>query len=83
MDTDALRVYVEAVDREMSRLPGASDASQPAEFRALRTSWSSLVSWLALGPAPRLRDCPKCGRSGMWDATICGHCWEKLPKLAG
>jgi hypothetical protein len=82
MDTDALRVFVEAVDREISKIPGPSDGGQPAQLPALRTSWERLVTWLALGPAPQLRDCPKCGRSGMRDATRCGHCWEKLPKLA-
>jgi hypothetical protein len=83
MDTDALRVFVEAVDREISGLlPGQSDAAQPHQFQALRTSWGELVDWLALGPAPQLRTCPKCGHSGMRDATLCGYCWEKLPTLA-
>ena len=82
MDTDALRVFVEAVDREISRLPGPSDAGQPQQFHGLRTSWGKLVNWLALGPAQQLRTCPKCGQSGMRDATLCGYCWEKLPKLA-
>lgn len=71
MNSDGLRVFVEDVDREVSRLAGGSDA--------LRASWARLVGFLALGPAPELRDCPRCGRSGMRDAKVCGYCWEKLP----
>ena len=34
-----------------------------------------------LGPIPEVRDCPHCGRVGMRAATVCGHCWKKLPPL--
>jgi hypothetical protein len=80
MNTDGLRTFVEAVDREMSRLPGAGAAQGPP-LEALKASWARLVGFLALGPAPKLRDCPRCGRSGMRDAKLCGYCWAQLPPL--
>ncbi len=80
VNTDELRSFVEAMDREMSRLPGA-DAPQAPPLDALRAAWARLVGFLALGPAPKLRDCPSCGRSGMWDAKVCGYCWVRLPPL--
>lgn len=82
MDTNALRVLVEAVDHAMPRLPGPVGAAQAPRDGALRASWGKLVEFLALGPAPEMRDCPHCGRSGMRAATRCGYCWEKLPSLA-
>jgi hypothetical protein len=81
MNTDGLRALVEAVDVEVSRLPGAGNATQASGHDSLRASWTRLVGFLALGPAPALRDCPSCGRSGMRDATLCGHCWARLPSL--
>ena len=44
----------------------------------LREAWTALVEALALGPAPELRDCPSCGKSGMRAATRCGSCWIVL-----
>ncbi len=81
MDMD---VYGCSSKRSIARSRGsrARRTRRNRQFPALRTSWERLVTWLALGPAPQLRDCPKCGRSGMRDATLCGYCWEKLPELA-
>lgn len=45
---------------------------------ALKEAWAALVGALALGPAPELRDCPACGKSGMRAATRCGYCWVAL-----
>ncbi len=81
MDTNALRGFVEAVDGDISRLSGLGNAAVAPRGDALRASWGKLVSFMALGPAPEVRTCPKCGREGMREATLCGYCWEKLPKL--
>jgi hypothetical protein len=78
MITDGLRAFVEAVDRDVSRLPAAGNGAQAPRVEALQASWAQLVGFLALGPAPELRDCPACGRPGMAAATVCGHCWTKL-----
>ena len=32
-------------------------------------------------PAPAMRECPACGKSGMAAATRCGYCWTKLVAL--
>ena len=45
---------------------------------ALLASFDDLVSQLALGPEPELRECPKCGGVGMRRATVCSGCWTKL-----
>ncbi len=81
METNALRVFVEVVDREMSKLVDPADSAQSTRTGALRASWARLVGFMALGPAPELRDCPKCGHSGMRAATLCGYCWETLVPL--
>lgn len=84
MQTDGLRPIVEDLDREMSRLLALGDVGG-ADTAALLASWAKLVEFLALGPAPELRDCPFCGSVGMRAATRCGVCWRKLdpsPPLA-
>ena len=80
MDTNALRILVEGVDREMRRLVEPADEGTFRSKRAgaVTTAWTKLVHFLALGPAPELRDCPHCGASGMRAATRCGHCWNVL-----
>jgi hypothetical protein len=72
--TDGLRLIVESVDREMSRLRARPDS----DASALLASWAELIDYLALGPAPELRACPFCGSVGMRAATRCGTCWKKL-----
>lgn len=49
---------------------------------ALTAAWNALVEVLALGPGPKLRECPACGEMGMFDATRCGHCWARLAPVA-
>jgi len=77
MDMVSLRTAVEEMDREMSALAGPPTG--------LRAAWSRLVGALALGPAPSMRNCPRCGKAGMRDATVCGYCWTRLvpPDAAG
>jgi hypothetical protein len=73
-----LRSIVENLDREMSRL-----LAQPgADTTELLSTWAELVEFLALGPAPELRECPFCGSPGMRGATRCGTCWKKLDPSA-
>ncbi len=45
----------------------------------LTKAWGSLVTHLAILPKPDTRSCPKCSREIMRAATMCGHCWTKLP----
>jgi hypothetical protein len=78
-NADGLRPIVEALDREMSRLVAPGNAE--ADTTALRAAWAKLVAFLALGPAPQLRECPYCGSTGMRDARLCGVCWRKLEPL--
>ena len=75
---DGLRGFVEGVEHDvalLSKSPSAQDAEGVA--RVVR-SWGKLVDFLALGPAPELRNCPHCGAVGMRAATLCGTCWSKL-----
>ncbi len=69
-----LRTIVGKITRELDYLPPPSNN----QLGELRTYWAELVDRLALGPAPELRDCPSCGKSGMRAATRCGFCWTKL-----
>lgn len=61
----------------------AFDLEEQQRQERLRTAWAALKAWLALGPAPRLRTCPRCGHDGMYDATRCGYCWLALARDAG
>ena len=78
MRTDGLRVIVERLDREMSRLL----ARPGGDTTALLSSWAELVEFLALGPAPELRECPSCGSPGVRRATRRSTCWKKLDPSA-
>lgn len=73
-----LRTAIAAIEVEIARLPEQVTAGGVA---GLRSSFSELVSLLALGPEPEIRECPVCGRIGMRAATLCGYCWTKLPPL--
>jgi hypothetical protein len=48
---------------------------------ALRQAWRRLVEIPALTPPPELRECPRCGMTGMRAATRCGYCWKALEPL--
>lgn len=78
-----LRAMVRAIDREMSRLPKTpvtSDESSTAP-RGARASWAALVALLALGPEPKVRQCPVCGQIIRRAATRCRACWSKLARF--
>lgn len=77
ISTEGLRPILEDVDREVSRVVLRSGADAEGT-KALLTSWATLVEFLALGPPPDLRTCPRCGAVGMRAATRCGRCWTKL-----
>ena len=74
MDFVNLRVAVDQVDREIADL--SRDKSRGAS--ALQGAWSQLVGVMALEPRRATRACPRCGKAGMADATLCGYCWMKL-----
>lgn len=67
-----LRAVVAAIEEQFARVP-------PPE--QLRDAWAEMVGVLALGPAPELRTCPKCGEIGMRAATRCIRCWSSLKPL--
>jgi len=79
LDTTDVRGALEAVSRELALAEAGGSVPTP-----LRAAFGKLVATLALGPAPELRTCPRCGSTGMRAATRCGTCWEKLtPPEAG
>ena len=78
-----LRVVIADIERDLSCLAREAPAAEHRfAIAALITSWARLVELLALGVAPRLRQCPRCGNSGRRAATRCGHCWSPLVSLA-
>ena len=76
-----LRPIVATIDREMSRTSQTDERENNRPTPELRSSWAKLVELLALGPAPEVRECPVCRRTGMRDATRCAYCWAKLTPL--
>jgi hypothetical protein len=76
---DRLRMLVETIDGELTRLPASGGATATA---ALHASWSELVKVLALGPKPETRECPVCHGRGFAAASRCSSCWAKLEPLA-
>jgi hypothetical protein len=71
-----LRTVVASIDREMAQLPEHDGGVE--QTQALRASWAELVELLALGPEPKVRQCPFCKHLVMHSATLCHHCWTKL-----
>jgi hypothetical protein len=72
-ETAQLRTLMSDVDGELVRTSAASEG--------LKGSWAAMMKLLAVGPAPEIRACPRCGNLGMRAATLCGHCWAKLEPL--
>lgn len=68
--------------REISDRIDAVKAGAPDAVSALQSSWRSLVDALAVAEAPATRECPRCHRTVMRAATLCGWCWTKLTPLA-
>jgi hypothetical protein len=82
-DRVSLRIVVTDIERELASLTREAPAAEHRlAIDALIASWARLVELLALGAAPELRQCPRCGNSGRRAATRCGHCWSPLPPLA-
>jgi hypothetical protein len=77
MMRDGLRAFVDGVQRDIGKLQRSSPQQSPGVAGVVE-SWGRLVDFLALGPAPELRECPHCGAAGMREATRCGYCWGKL-----
>jgi hypothetical protein len=76
--SDGLRVFVNAVAADVAHVAEGTSPEDSTRVSRLVASWSKLVDFLALGPAPELRQCPHCGAVGMRAATLCGTCWKKL-----
>ncbi len=70
-----------AVDKVEQAIEGVS-SGQPESRSALHIAWGQLVHLLAPEPARATRDCPRCGKSGMRDAKLCGYCWLKLVPMS-
>ena len=68
-----LRVAVEAMEIAMAA------ETVPA---GVRTAWTEVVRVMALGPAPQMRNCPKCAAVGFRGATRCSTCWASFEALA-
>jgi hypothetical protein len=66
----------------MSRFAGGTQLETKTGIRELLESWARLVELLAMGPAPRMRECPVCKHAGMLAATRCGFCWTTLSSFA-
>lgn len=74
-----LRVVVSDIGRDLACLArDAPAAEHQSAVGALTVSWARLVELMALGTAPELRECPRCGNSAMRAATRCGSCWSPL-----
>ncbi len=75
-----LRPVVAAIESALLRLPPGT-VNDDGALQGLRASWAELVGILALGPAPEMRACPRCGRGGLRAATRCRFCWATLPDV--
>jgi hypothetical protein len=66
-----------AVEKVTLAIEGVSSGF-PESRSALHIAWGQLVHLLGPEPARATRECPRCGKFGMGDATRCGYCWLKL-----
>jgi hypothetical protein len=74
------RALIAAIETEIKKLAALDPVvTVNLDVGKLKSSFSQLVDLLALGPEPKTRPCPKCGRLGMYNATVCGFCWTKTP----
>jgi hypothetical protein len=82
-DKVSLRAVIADIELDLSCLAREAPADEHRfAIDALIASWARLVELLALGAAPLLRQCPRCGNSVRRAATRCGHCWSSLAPLA-
>ena len=77
-----LRTAVATIELELAALAklATSPEHQTATAR-LTASFGGLVTRLALGTAPEVRECPACKQVGKAEATLCGYCWAHLVPL--
>lgn len=73
-----LRAAVATIERDLSRLPPSAGRDPADPIGSLRASIAVLLDELALGPEPKLRECPSCHHFGRWAAVRCGYCWTRL-----
>lgn len=78
MNEDDVRAATAQLDSAVRDLSDEGVRSDSPDLAPLQAAWNRLVTALVLGPAPRMRDCPRCGRSVRAAATLCGYCWEAL-----
>jgi hypothetical protein len=78
MMRDGLRVFVDAVERDVASVSQCASPQESVSVARLVGSWARLVDFVALGPAPEFRECPYCSAVGMRAATRCWSCWKKL-----
>jgi hypothetical protein len=76
-----IRELVEKVTADIQSLEQEGASEQGVFLARLGSDWKALTSALALGPVPD-RECPRCGRLGMHEATLCGYCWKRLTTVA-
>ena len=69
-----------AIGKVESAIEGVSSGF-PESRSALHIAWRQLVHLLAPEPERATRKCPRCGNSGMREATLCGYCWRKLAPM--
>jgi hypothetical protein len=82
-DKVSLRVVIADIERDLSCLAREAPAAEHRfAIDALIASWARLVELMALGAAPELRQCPRCGGSARRVATRCGSCWSPLAPLS-
>jgi hypothetical protein len=80
MEHSMTRQLLAKVESEIAKVRKVDPVTTVAiDWTPLQTAFSELSSHLALGPEPRTRPCPKCGKLGMYNATVCGYCWTKTP----
>ena len=77
MDPANLQAAVEKVEREIEGLSQGFPET-PSE---VHLAWRRLARLLAPEPARATRKCPRCGKVGMREATLCGYCWKRLVRL--
>lgn len=78
MENSNIRELVALMDHELSASASLNVTEEgKASVIPLKETWKRLVDALAL-PAEPTRVCPKCGKLGMQQATLCGYCWTRL-----
>ena len=78
MHHDEIRALLLAVQAPIDAITtSATTDVDKANANALGLAWKALETHLAIGPAAQTRDCPKCHKTMIRNATLCGHCWNK------